>query len=243
MDIITALLHDSKPVFSLSTPIASTSAFRDPRRATLPGPLLSVINGGTPQDTRFMNIMLSISDLNALAALFRSELATTGDGMWDDEARIGMLVNPVTHRLLNQASVNEPLTRWDTFSEALRLGAMIWIIQVKRRCRSYPATAEAHISTLLKILSRKPNAKDVWDSPDRRIIHLWLLVLCSASGPSDADLQISTELIANRLKESEPVSWAETMADVRQMPWVDILELPCAKLGQRLLEDNLSGLN
>ena len=47
------------------------------------------------------------------------------------------------------------------------------------------------------------------------------------------------EIIASDMKEPRSVSWAEIMADVRQMPWVDIFEPPCVKLGQRLLKDYL----
>lgn len=206
---------------------------------TLPTPLLSVINDENTQNTRFMNVMSNISDLNALAALVGFELAAKGNAIWDDEEQMGFLMNPVTHQLLDQPSRSEPVTRWDIISEALRLGAMIWIIQVKRRCRSYPGTAEARISTLLKMLSSKSNAEHVWNSPDLCLLRLWLLVLCSISDPSDKDLATSMGMIASEMKEPKSVSWVEIMSDIRQMPWVDIFEPPCAKLGQRLLEDYL----
>lgn len=238
VDITTALLHNTRPVFPLFASVAS--AVRDPGRATLPGPLLRVINGRNLLNTRFMNIMLSIGDLNALATLLRSELAKNGNAIWDDEERLGTLMNPVTHRLLNQASRSEPVTRWDFFSEALRLGAMIWIIQVKRRCRSYPGTAGAHIATLLKMMSSKSDPESIWSSLDGRVIHLWLLVICSISEPRDEDLETSTKLIVSRMKESVTVSWVEIMAEIRHMPWVDLFERPCADLGQRLLINNLS---
>ncbi|KAK2733173.1 hypothetical protein FQN55_003711 [Onygenales sp. PD_40] len=238
VDITAALLHDSKPLFPLFAPMASASVFHDSGLETLPAPLLSVINDENTQNTRFMNVMSSIGDLNALAALFRFELATKGNAIWDDEEQMGFLMNPVTHQLLDQPLRSEPVTRWDIISEALRLGAMIWIIQVKQRCRSYPGTAEAHISTLLKMLSSKSNAKHVWNSPDLRLVRLWLLVLCSISEPSGKDLTISMEMIASEMKEPESVWWVEIMADIRQMPWVNIFEPLCAKLGQ-LLKDYL----
>lgn len=236
MDITAALLHDTKPLFP---PIASASAFGDSGLETLPAPLLSVINDENTHNTRFMNVLSRISDLNALAAVIRFELATKGNAIWDDEEQMSFLMNPVTHRLLDQPLRSEPVTRWDIISEALRMGAMIWIIRGKRRCRSYPGTAEARISTLLKMLSRTSNAAHIWNSPDVRLILLWLLVLCSISEPSDKDLTTSMEMIAREMKEPRSVSWVEIMADIRQMPWVDIFEPPSAKLGQRLLKDYL----
>jgi len=239
VDITAALLHDTKPLFPFSAPMASASVFRDSGLGTLPAPLLSVIDDEKTQNTRFMNVMSNIGDLNALAALVQFELATKGNAIWDDEEQMGFLVNPVTHQLLDQPLRSEPGTRWDIISEALRLGAMIWIIRVKRRCRSYPGTAEARISTLLKMLSSKSNAEHIWNSPDLRLVRLWLLVLCSISEPSDKDLATSMEMIASEIKEPRSVSWVEIMADIRQMPWVDIFEPPCAKLEQQLLKDYL----
>ncbi|KAK7431155.1 hypothetical protein QQZ08_002195 [Neonectria magnoliae] len=219
--------------------MVSASVFCDSGLETLPAPLLSVINHENTQNTRFMNVVSCIGHLNALVAVVRFELATRGDAIWHDEEQMGFRMNPVTHQLLDQPSRSEPATRWDIVSEALRLGAMIWIIRVKRRCRSYPGTAEARISTLLKMLSSKSNSEHVWNSPDLRLVRLWLLVLCSVSEPSDKDLATSMEMIASEMKEPRSVSWVEIMADVRQMPWVDIFEPPCAKLGQRLLKDYL----
>lgn len=235
VDITAALLHDTEPLFPLSTPIARTSELRNLGLETLPAPLLSVIDDENAEDSRFMNVMSCIGDLNALAALVRFELATKGNGIWDNGEQMGFLINPVTHQLLVQPSRSEPVTRWDIISEALRLGAMIWIIRVKRRCRSYPGTAEARISTLLNMLSNRSNAEHVWNSPNLRLVRLWLLVLCSMSEPSDEYLATSMEMIASEMKEPRSMSWVEIMADIRQMPWVDIFEPPCAKLGQRLL--------
>ena len=235
VDITTALLHDTKPVFPLSASMASASVFRDSGLETLPAPLLSVINDETIRDTRFMNVMSSIGDLNALAALFRFELATKGNTIWDDEEHMGFLMNPFTHKLLDQPLRSEQVTRLDIISEALRLGAMIWIIQVKRRCRSFPGTAEACISTLLKMLSSKSNAEHVWNSPDLHLVRLWLLVLCSISEPSDKELATSIEMIDSEMQGPRSMSWIEITADIRLMPWVDIFEPPLAKLEQRLL--------
>ncbi|KAK4240082.1 hypothetical protein C8A03DRAFT_13552 [Achaetomium macrosporum] len=239
VDITAALLHDTKPLFPLSAPMPSASVLRTSGLDTLPPSLLSLINDENTHNTQFMNVMSSIGHLNEVAALVRSKLATKGNAIWDDEEQMGFLINPVTHELLDQPSRSSPITRWDIISKALRIGAMIWIIQVKRRCRSYPGTAEARISTLLKMLSSKSDAEHVWDSPDLRLVRLWLLVLCSISEPSDEDLATSMEMIASEMEEPRSVSWVDIMADVRQMPWLDIFEPPCAELGQRLMKDCL----
>ncbi|CAJ2509081.1 Uu.00g141070.m01.CDS01 [Anthostomella pinea] len=248
VDITAALLHDTKPLFPLPPPMASASAdvFRGSGLDALPAPLLRIINDENTQNARFMNVVSCIGDLNGLAAHLRFELATKGGAIWANEEQMGFLLNPVTHQLLNlnQAVVgSEPVTRWDIISEALRLGAIIWIIRVKRRCRSYPGTAAARISTLLQILARQSDAVPelVWSGPDLCDIRLWLLVLCGISEPDDEDSVIAMEMIASKMLTRKPgsLSWEYGLADIRQMPWVDIFEPSCAVLGQRLLRDHL----
>lgn len=242
VDITAALLHDTKPLFPLSAKMASPSVFHCLGWEMLPAPLISVVNDENTQDAPFMSVMSCIGDLNALATLLRIELAFKGDAIWDDEEQMGFFINPITHRLLDQRprKSSEPTTRCDVISEALRLGAIIWIIRVKRRCRSYPGTAEARISTLLKILSRNSDTEHVWSgSPDLQTIRLWLLVLCSISEPSDQDHATLMRMIVSDMKEQKLVSWDEIMSNIRRMPWIDIYEPPCAELGQRLVKSYL----
>ncbi|KAM7190497.1 hypothetical protein V8F33_009480 [Rhypophila sp. PSN 637] len=238
VDITAALIHDTKPLFPLplSAPMARANEFQNSGLKTLPAPLLGVINNENEQNTQFINIISCIGHLNALAALVRLELATKGNAIWEDEDQMGFLINPVAHQLLHHPSRLEPATRWDIISEALRLGAIIWIIRVKRRCRSYPGSAEAHISSLLKILSSKFSSEDVWNSPELCLVRLWLLVLCSISEPREKDLTTSMDMIASGMKGSRSGLWVEIMAGIRQMPWVDIFEPGCSKLEQRLMK-------
>lgn len=242
VDITAALLHDTRPLFPLSANMASASVFHHPGLETLPALLISFISNEKIQDAQFTSVMSSIGELNALAAVLRVELATKGDAVWDDEEKMGFLINPVTHHLLDQqpTASSDPTTRCDVVSEALRLGAIIWIIKVKRRCRSYPGTAKARISTLLKMLSSNSDSELVWkSSPDLQAVRLWLLVLCSISEPSDQDHATSMRMIASDMKEQRSASWDEIMSTVRRMPWIDIYEPLCAKLGQQLVEDYL----
>lgn len=240
VDITAALLHDTKPLFPLSKAMTSASIF-SLGLEMLPGPLPSVLIDENKQDTRFMGVMSCIGDLNEIAALLQFELATKGDAIWDNEEQMGFLINPVTHHLLDQQPTRspEPMTHCGVISEALRFGAIIWIIRVKRRCRSYPGTAEARISTLLKMLSSELNTGIVWNSPDLWLVRLWLLVLCSISEPREADLATAMRMIANEMREPRAVSWGEVISSIRQMPWVDIFETPCTELGQRLMRDYL----
>ncbi|KAK3708745.1 hypothetical protein LTR37_011266 [Vermiconidia calcicola] len=242
VDITAALLHDTRPLFPLSANMGSASVFHRSGLEMLPAPLISFINNENPQDARLMSVMSCIGDLNALATLLQVELATKGIAVWDDQEQMGFLINPVTHHLLDQQPTRstDPTRRCDIVPEALRLGAILWIIQVKRRCRSYPGTAKARISTLLKMLSSNFDKEHVWNSsPDLRTVRLWLLVLCSISEPSDQDHATSMRMIASDMKKQRSVSWDEIMSNIRRMPWTDIYEPPCAKLDQQLVKDYL----
>ena len=239
VDITAALLHDTKPLFPLSKAMAGTSVSR-PSLKMLSNPLPSIFDENK-QDTRFVSVASCLGDLHELAARLQLELAIKGDAIWDDEEQMGFLVNPVTHHLLDQqpatAMLSEPMTPCDVISGALRLGAIIWIILVKRRCRSYPGTAEARVSRLLKTLLEGSDTQDVWNNPDLRLARLWLLVLCSISDPGEEDLATAMGMIGREMMEQNAVSWDEIMSGIRQMPWVAIFEPPCAALGQRLLKD------
>jgi hypothetical protein len=204
-------------------------AFVRPGLNTLPDPLLGLPNEEIMYDERFLAVLACMGDLNALATFLQTEQATKGDAIWSDEEQMGLLLNPIAHDLLNQQQ-SEPShsdTPYETILGALRLGAIIWIIWVKRRCRSYPGTAQAHISTLLKTISNDLKADTPWNcSVDLQIVRLWLLVLCSVSESSDQDHSILARMIAYEMKELNLVSWNQLISIIHRMPWIDLSEMP-----------------
>ncbi|KAK7594408.1 hypothetical protein V3481_005428 [Fusarium oxysporum f. sp. vasinfectum] len=179
VDITAALLHNTKPLFPLPM---NLDAFVRPGLNMLPGPLFGLLNGDILCDERFLAVLACMGDLNALAIFLQTEQVTKGDTIWSDEEQMGLLLNPIAHNLLNQQQLEPPKpdTPYEIILESLRLGAIIWIIQVKRRCRSYPGTAQAHITTLLRTISNDTEADIPWNcSADLQVVRLWLLVLCS----------------------------------------------------------------
>lgn len=188
-----------------------------------------------------MNVMSCLGHLNGLAQLIRCELAAKGDdAFWGDEERLDNLINPITHRLLSQASSSssEPvLAQWDIIAEALQLGAIIWVILVKRRYgRSFPGTAATYISRLLGLLTSSTSAvgENKWvASAGLRTIRLWLLVLCGVDDePGDRLLTTLIEMIVvgDMQEASPPLSLFEMIATIRQIAWIDLFEAQLAKL-------------
>ncbi|TXC09944.1 hypothetical protein FocTR4_00004877 [Fusarium oxysporum f. sp. cubense] len=201
VDITAALLHNTKPLFPLPM---NLDAFVRPGLNMLPGPLFGVLNGDILCNERFLAVLACMGDLNALATFLQTEQVTKGDAIWSDEEQMGLLLNPIAHNLLNQQQLEPPKpdTPYEIILESLRLGAIIWIIQVKRRCRSYPGTAQARITTLLRTISNDTEADTPWNcSVDLQVVRLWLLVLCSVSEPSGQDYSTLMRIIASEMKE------------------------------------------
>lgn len=240
VDITVALIHDTMPLFPLPKVVNRACTLPSIGFETFPWPLHGkMIDENTP--SRLKSIMICIDDLHKLASQLQLELDIHGDALWEDGEHTGFLINPVAHRILGHRPYTplRSMTQADLVSEVFRLAAIIWIIQVKRRCRSYPGTATAHISKLLTMLSGDSLNGNFWNSAELQATRLWLLVLCSISEPSNEDLVTARRMIAGEMTEPRVISWHEVMADIRHMPWLEIFEPLCAELGQRLLSDGL----
>ncbi|KAF4445175.1 hypothetical protein FACUT_144 [Fusarium acutatum] len=226
VDITAALLHNTKPSFPLPM---NMNAFVRPGLNTLPDPLSGLLNGDILYGERLLAILACMGDLNALATFLQAEEMTKGDAVWSDGEQMGLLLNPIAHALLNQQQLEppQPNTHFEIILESLRLGAIIWIIQVKRRCRSYPGTAQAHITTLLRIISNDAEADAPWNcSADMHVVRLWLLVLCCVSEPSGQDYSTLMRIIASEMKKLNLVTSSQLVSFIQRMPWIYSRDVP-----------------
>ncbi|CZR39427.1 uncharacterized protein FPRO_04324 [Fusarium proliferatum ET1] len=226
VDITAALLHNTKPLFPL--PMRMDASVR-PGLSTLPDPLFCLLDGYSLYDERFLAVLACMGDLNSLATFLRTGEMTKGDAIWSDGEQINLLLNPMAHDLLNQ-QLSEPEqsnTPFEIILESLRLGAIIWIIQTKRRCRCYPGTAQTHITSLLRILSKDAEADSPWNCrADLQVVRLWLLVLCSVSEPSGQDYATLMQIIASEMKELNLVTWSQLVSVIQGMPWIYSRNVP-----------------
>ncbi|CCT65616.1 uncharacterized protein FFB20_07809 [Fusarium fujikuroi] len=226
VDITAALLHNTKPLFPL--PMRMNASVR-PGLSTLPDPLFCLLDGYALYDERFLAVLACMGDLNSLATFLRTGEMTKGDAIWSDGEQINLLLNPIAHDLLNQ-QLSEPSqsnTPFEMILKSLRLGAIIWIIQTKRRCRSYPGTAQTHITSLLRILSKDAEADSPWNCrADLQVVRLWLLVLCSVSEPSGQDYATLMQIIASEMKELDLVTWIQLVSVIQGMPWIYSRNVP-----------------
>ncbi|KAI1026277.1 hypothetical protein LB504_011351 [Fusarium proliferatum] len=226
VDITAALLHNTKPLFPL--PKRMNASVR-PGLSTLPHPLFCLLDGYALYHERFLAVLACMGDLNSLATFLRTGEMTKGDAIWSDGEQINLLLNPIAHDLLNQQLSEPPQsnTPFEMILESLRLGAIIWIIQTKRRCRSYPGTAQTHITSLLRILSKDAEADSPWNCrADLQVVRLWLLVLCSVSEPSGQDYATLMQIIASEMKELDLVTWIQLVSVIQGMPWIYSRNVP-----------------
>ncbi|PNP74069.1 hypothetical protein FNYG_12585 [Fusarium nygamai] len=204
-------------------------AFVRPGLNTLPDPLFGLLKGYVLYGERFPTILTCMGALNALATFLQIEQVAKGDAIWSDEEQMDLLLNPIAHDLLNQQQLKLPQsnTPFEIILESLRLGAIIWIIQAKRRCRSYPGTAQAYIKTLVRIISDNAEDGTPWNcSAELQVVRLWLLVLCSVSEPSAQDYSTLMRIIASEMKEQNLVTWSQLFSSIQRMPWIYSREVP-----------------
>lgn len=240
MDTTAALLHDTEPLFPLPVLRADNNIAG---WTTLPNPLLHIACNNCIYSQRLLSIVVCIGELNAVATITRNDAANSDSVIWNEEEETSFSINRLTHHLLQTRPLSASVTASDTIAEALRLGALIFIIHIKRKCRSYPSDAEEQISKLLKMLANETfmDGMSIWGNHDLRLVRIWLFVLCSVCEPNSTDMAIAMEMLHSDFAGMEHTSWTETtMAEIRQMPWLDSFEPLLAKLEHRLFENHLA---
>ena len=162
--------------------------------------------------------MSCIVELNSVAALVEKETER------DLDLSIQLRLNGIVYRLLDSPGDSS------AFSEALRVGALLWIVLIKRRFRSYPGTSTLYAMKLLNLLhGSESSASGTYQSSASNTYRIWLLVLCGISCGS-SERKVAVQMIVSEMKRLN-LGWSETMTRARQMPWVSIFEVPCTKLG------------
>lgn len=198
---------------------------------TLPIPLFNITKAEPTRDKHFMHIVSCVTDLNAIAALIESQFAAKCDGLWIDEVYMGLQINPIVHRLFDRPAQATSMVDCQLISEALRLGAILWIIWIKRQYRSYPGPSTVYVSKLLNLLLEKHGWRGTSSDSDLLSIRLWLLVLCGISSCSTTgERTTAVDMIASAMRQLKGISWVGMMTLVRQMPWVSVFEAPCTEL-------------
>lgn len=235
-DITTALLNHAKP--SVPSPENWVTCPR-PDTALVPKPLIDFAEyasaEGIPMDPRFDEVLDNLGVLNQFAE-HAQRRGLHYRNSWAGQEHFNHFIDPVAHALMSLGESQTPVRALEPVIEALRLGSIIWIILLKRECDSYPSTSSTYVSRLLGILEATPARRRMWKgSQALRVIRLWLLVICGISGLNGQLYSVVRGSLAGELcGERRPRTWHEVMTMVRQMPWLDLFELPSAQLEQQI---------
>ncbi|KAI1311361.1 hypothetical protein F5Y03DRAFT_342770 [Xylaria venustula] len=236
VDVTTSLLHDCSPRFPLPSdliPAMPLALFPH----ELPLPLQTLIMSGLRADRNTSYVLSCMMDLNAIAALIESELAARGDALWGESMLLGLWLNPVAYRLLDRPTVPASSSQSSVIPEALRLGALLWIIWIKRRHHAYPGSPTAIVQKLLSLLM-EPGWMDFSTETGGLSIQLWLLVLCGIDYDGPAASPSPADIIVFRMQQLEWNNWSDVMMHVCQMPWVHAFDVAAIHLAQSVERSN-----
>ncbi|KAK3297268.1 uncharacterized protein B0H64DRAFT_121764 [Chaetomium fimeti] len=235
VDVTTCLLFNMRPRYSLPLDLIPAMFHTDSSKG-LPMPLSRILATAEAEiGVKLTHIPVCVADLSEVALAIESELAVRGDALWDDEIFLGLRINPLAHRLFDRAGPTAGFSsHLHQILESVRIGMIVWIIWVKRMCRSWPGSPMAYVPELLSMLSAETNwaANTALDALDDMLsVRLWLSVLCGiASCHGSCERETAVKLIAEDVHRLNRKEWGEVMVRVRQMPWINSFETPLAGL-------------
>jgi len=253
VDVAICLLFNTSPRYSPPLDLTPAMFHTDPSKG-LPIPLSRILAAAEAEEVvgvQFQThiIPVCVAGLSQVAITIESELAARGNALWNDEIFLGLRINPLAHCLFDDRagrttglSVSSHL---DQTLESIRLGVIVWIIWVKRMCRSWPGSPMAYVPELLGMLSADESSwaanmntasgggvSDDHDDDDMLSVRLWLSVLCGiASCHGSHERRLAVSLIAQDMHRlNRHAEWSEVMMRVRQMPWISSFETPLAQV-------------
>lgn len=157
------------------------------------------------------------------------------DGLWIDEIFLGLRINPVAHRLLNEVPSIHIGLQENSIIKAMRLGATLFIIGVKKKSFAYPGSpTTSYWSSLLDSIGNTRADFPMLIVPALCSLNLWLLVLYAITVANHDDQDGALRLIVQIMCKQNIYSWEVVMQKVRSMPWISCFEEPCSRLAEKL---------
>ncbi|UKZ78135.1 hypothetical protein TrVFT333_005869 [Trichoderma virens FT-333] len=173
-------------------------------------------------------VVSALRDIGSLAETVQSKLVTWGEDLWKQEIFLGTRLNPIAYRLLDAPPNPHPDTPC-MFIEALRLGALLWILRVKHMAQAYPGTPGKYVTKLLRLLQGRSIKGLVSASTYFIPFQLWLLLLCASMAEVAHERADALEMVARMVNEYG-WGWEEVMANVNQLPRITGFEADAPSL-------------
>ncbi|TFB01884.1 hypothetical protein CCMA1212_006171 [Trichoderma ghanense] len=220
--IETSLLFDQKPRFPLPSkllpPIPPNHHSSHEILTSLPFHLINLCP--SHEAHHLDGVVSALRDIGSLTEVVQSKLSTWGDDLWKEEIFLGARLNPIAYCLLDapphpHAGMDLPCC----FTEALRLGALLWILGVKQKAQAFPGSPALYVGRLLHLLQNQSIKNLVSTTPYFVPFQLWLLVLCATMSELSSERTTSLKMVAGIMSEYG-WEWEQVMANVKQLPWI-----------------------
>ncbi|PTB61856.1 hypothetical protein BBK36DRAFT_1130663 [Trichoderma citrinoviride] len=226
IDTISSLLFDQKPRFpmpsTLLPPITPHHHHSHEILTPLPYHLISLCPS---HEAHHLGVVSALRDIGSLTEVIQSNLDAWGDDLWKEEVFLGTRLNPIAYRLLD----SPPHPHADStdlpccFTEALRLGVLLWILGVKQKAQAFPGSPALYVNRLLHLLRSQSVKNLISTTPYFIPFQLWLLLLCATMSELASERISSLEMVANMMSEYD-WAWEQVMANVKQLPWISGFE-------------------
>lgn len=210
-------------------------------RAALPNPISRLLEARESREELGLTLIEScIHDLMLVAQCIESRLGERGDATWKDEMFLGLRLNPIAHRLLDSSALldNKHASHINQLVEMVRLGAILWIIWIKQRSRSYPGSGMNYLSDLCRLLCAQsdPNGIFISDiSNDELSVRIWLIAVIGISSHyGSPERAVTAQLMADCVRWLAIQDLSDAKMRVRQMPWISAFDAPLAEIWVQL---------
>ncbi|KAL7905801.1 hypothetical protein GGI35DRAFT_123250 [Trichoderma velutinum] len=232
IDTISSLLFEQRPWFPmpsrLSIPPNPYHNFPDILTA-LPFHLSTICHN---LNAHQLSVVSALQDIASLADTVQSKLAALGEDLWKEGMFLGTLLNPIAYRLMDTPPHPHPDMPC-IFIEALRLGALLWILQVKNMAQDYPGTPAKYVTKLQQLLQDHSIKNIVSSSAYFIPFQLWLLLLCATMSEVPDERTNVLEMVASIMNEYG-WEWEEMMVNVKQLPWITGFEAHAPSLATQV---------
>ncbi|KAK0755871.1 hypothetical protein N5P37_011547 [Trichoderma harzianum] len=219
IDTIASLLFEQRPWFPMPSrlPPISTLPLHDSPDilSALPFHLSSLC---PDLNAHQLCVVSALQDIASLAGAVQWKLAARGEDLWKEEIFLGTRLNPIAYRLMDTPPHPHPDMPC-IFIETLRLGALLWILQVKNMAQAYPGTPATYVTKLLHLLQNHSIENLVSASSYYIPFQLWLLLLCATMSEVPSEKANALETVSRRMNEYG-WEWEEMMTNVKQLPWI-----------------------
>ncbi|KAL7787048.1 hypothetical protein V8C37DRAFT_391267 [Trichoderma ceciliae] len=221
VDTIASLLFDQRPRFPMPSFLIPPLPHEElPEILTTLAPNLGHLCPNP--DAHHLDIVSALQDIWSVSETIQSKLAAWGDDLFKEEIYLGTRLNPIAYRLLDSPPHPHPDMPC-SFLEALRLGALLWILGVKQKAQAYPGSPASYVIRLLLLLQSQCIESLVSASPYFIPFHLWLLFLCATMAVTSGERAAALRILA-RMMDEYGWEWEEMTANMRQLSWISEFE-------------------